>query len=95
MTEEELKLQARLAAIEYMVANLYHLLHRLFGSTPEQIQSTHEQARETLRRATITGVDPAQADQFVAEVQAAVENILIQIEGMAEMQKTKGPLHEP
>jgi hypothetical protein len=85
MTEEELKLQARLAAIEYMVANLFHLLHRLGGSTPEQIQQTHEQVREVLRHATIRGVDPAQSDQFVGEVRAAVENILIQIEVMAGM----------
>jgi hypothetical protein len=73
-----------LAAIEY-IANLYRLVHGVAGSTSEQIRSNHEQARETLRHATIPGVDPAQSDQFVAEVQAAVENILIQIELMAGM----------
>jgi hypothetical protein len=82
---QELNLQARLAAIEYMLANLYRLVHGVAGSTPEQIQSNHEQARETLRRVTIPGADPAQSDEFVAEVQAAVENILIQIEVMAGM----------
>jgi hypothetical protein len=35
---QELNLQARLAAIEYMLANLYRLVHGVAGSTPEQIQ---------------------------------------------------------
>jgi hypothetical protein len=87
MTEEELKLQARLAAIEYMVANLYHRWHRLLGSTPEQIRLTHEKAREMWSRQTIPDVDPAQADMMAGEVQAAVEDILTLIEQMAGMQK--------
>jgi hypothetical protein len=91
MTEQELKLQARLAALEYLVANLYHDVHRVARSTPGQIQAAHEhheQVREVLSHATIPGVDLAQSDQFVAEVQAAVENIMTMIELMAGMQKT-------
>ncbi len=89
MTESELKLEARLLAIEYMIANAYTLLHRLFQSPPEAILKTHEKAREMLRLQTIPGADPAQADQMLGEVQAAVEDILTSIEEMTGAAKKK------
>jgi hypothetical protein len=81
-TEKEIKLEARLTAIEYMVANALAMLHHAFGSTPKQIIASHDQAKERLRTEAIPGLDPAQSDMFVAEIQTAVENILASIEEM-------------
>jgi hypothetical protein len=85
MTEQELKAEARLMAIEYMVTNAYVLLHRVFRSTPEMIRQTHEQARTMLQQMTIPGVDPAQSDLASAEIQAAVEKLIFVTEEMMGM----------
>jgi hypothetical protein len=42
MDETELKAEARLLALEYMVTNMYVVLHRLFQSPPDAIVATHE-----------------------------------------------------
>jgi transposase len=87
MNEDQLKLEARLIAIEYMLANVYALLHRLFGTPPEAILKNHEKAREMLRVETIPGLDPVMADMMMAEVQAAVEDMLSSIEEMTGVRK--------
>jgi hypothetical protein len=83
MTEQELKAEARLMAIEYMITNVYVLLHRVFRSTPEMIRQSHEGARSMLGQMTIPGLDPAQSDLASAEIQAAVEKLIVAIEEMS------------
>jgi hypothetical protein len=90
-SEQELKLEARLIAIEYMLANVYTLLHRIFRSPPAAILQTHEKAREMLRTQTIPGLDPVKADMMLGEVQTAVEEILTSIEEMTGARKKTGP----
>jgi hypothetical protein len=38
VTEEELKAEARLMAMGYMITNAYVLLHRANRSTPQQVE---------------------------------------------------------
>ena len=85
MTEQELKAEARLMAIEYMITNAYALLHRAFRSTPEMVRQSHVGARAMLGQMTIPGLDPAQSDLASAEIQAAVERLIGAIEEMSGM----------
>jgi len=87
MDESQLKLEARLIALEYMIANAYVLLHRVFRSPPESILRTHETARQMLREQTFPGLDAAQSDLIAGEVQAAVEGMLSAIEEMVGLHK--------
>jgi hypothetical protein len=83
VTEDELKNEARLMAMEYMIANMYVLIHRANRSTPQQIDASHQQARQMLGQLTIPGIDPAQSDLASAEIEAAVERLLGLIEEMS------------
>jgi hypothetical protein len=87
MTEHELMLEARLLAIEYMLANVYALLHRINRSTPAQISAAHDQVKNMLRQQTVPGVDPVQSDQMFGEIQIAVERISIEEMGGAVQKK--------
>ena len=87
MDEKALEAEARLAAVEYMVMNLYVLLHRLHGDPPELVRKTHEQLREMLRTTTFPGSDPAESDLIAQEVQAAVERLTDGITAMLGMGK--------
>jgi hypothetical protein len=89
MTEAEIKLETRLLAIEYMISNVYVLLHRVHGSTPAMVFEAHRRARERLRTDTIPGADPAQSDLWMAEIQENVERMLISIEEMLGLAKNQ------
>lgn len=80
MTEDEVKLQARLFAIEYMLANAFMFLHRIARSSSDDILEAHRQVREMLHWETLPGIDPVQADMMLGEIQEAVEKILASIE---------------
>jgi hypothetical protein len=83
MTEAELKMEARLLAIEYLVGNLYVLMFRMNRKGLNDISAAHQILRQQMSRETIPGADPVQADQMLAEMQTAVERILASIEEMA------------
>jgi hypothetical protein len=82
MTEQEFRLEARLMAIEYMIANVYQVLYQLHGSSPQIVLETHRRARKMLRKQTIPGVDQAMSDLWTAELQRNVEGMLASIEEM-------------
>jgi hypothetical protein len=88
MDETQIKSEARLVAIEYMIVNIYAILHRASGAPPESILAIHQKARETLSRESMPGLDPAQSDMIAAEIQAAVEAMLSDVEEMLGLKKT-------
>jgi hypothetical protein len=88
MTEAEFKLEARIAAIEYMVMDLTVKFHRLIGAPHQAIIQAHDQAQEMLSNSTIPGIDPAQSDAFLGEVEIAVQRLLSGIEAMAGVRRT-------
>jgi hypothetical protein len=87
MTEAEVKLQARLFAIEYLLENVFIVLHRIVKTSPESVLELHRRIREMLSLETIPGVDPVQADMMLAEMQEAVEKILASIEEILKVAK--------
>lgn len=80
MDEKAIKLETRLAAIEYLVANLYAIMFQASRATPEVVSQTIEQFRESLKYVTFPGHDPVKSDLASAEFEAAVRSLLALIE---------------
>lgn len=74
-TEPQLKLEARLAAIEYMVAHTLSRLYIMLGVTDEQLDEMEAVSRATLSRMTLQGVEPVVGDMFTAEIQDNIERL--------------------
>lgn len=65
LTEPELRLEARLTAIEQLLAKVTAgMLVRFTREQFEQVMSTYS---DTLEQTTIPGMDPALADVFAAQ----------------------------
>ncbi|MGC1557938.1 MAG: hypothetical protein WA745_10470, partial [Methylovirgula sp.] len=63
MTEAELKLQARLSAIEHCVGTLFALSYNAAGLSLEEIKSFQKIVLEALRsKSLVVGSDPALSD---------------------------------
>jgi hypothetical protein len=76
MDEKAIKLEARLGAIEYMLAELFKMVYLISGATPEMVESSHEKLREHLRTMAMPTTDPAISDLAAAEIQEAHEHLL-------------------
>jgi hypothetical protein len=85
MGEDQVKLDARLWAIELMLANAFKLIYRLSGTPPEAVLKAHAELRESLSRDSVPGLHAAESDMWVAEIQAAVEDILSKIEAVTDI----------
>lgn len=94
--EERLfKLEVRLAATEYLLANVYA---SSFGQMPDPyaaVKSANDGLRSMLRAQTIPGVEPVWSDHVVGEMQEAIERVLSIMEDMvatsARMQQQAQP----
>jgi len=75
MTEQEMKLEARLTAIEYVLANTVANIYGLARFTKDDISRVNKNAEFVLGRETLGGPDPAQSDMWMAEIESAVLKI--------------------
>ena len=85
MTEKEIKLEARLIALEYLVCNLSAMIYR--ASSPDPVALHKERAnklRSHLASLTIPGLDPVLSDLASAELGEAMEGLLRTISEMLE-----------
>jgi hypothetical protein len=76
MTEREIKLEARLFAVEFLAAHVLSTVHVAFGTTDEQLDEMYASADEKLSSTSIPNMDPATADMFSAELQEAVQRLM-------------------
>jgi hypothetical protein len=76
MDQKEIKLIARLGAIEYMIGQLSRMVYLSVGATPEIVEKSHEKLREYLRTMPMPPTDPAISDLVAAEIQEAHERLL-------------------
>jgi hypothetical protein len=77
MTEEEIKLQARLSAIEYSISLSLALTYENAKISAEQVRLLHEWILERLRvQPLYHGSDPAISDAVSDEIALNVERIL-------------------
>ena len=91
MNESELRLGARLAAIEYLLSDLWVKLYMLSGATNAKVEATHIDTIERLTKLTFPGMDPALGDAFAAELEEAVAHILsMQRTMLADLNKKLG-----
>ncbi|TCN16650.1 hypothetical protein [Sinorhizobium americanum] len=74
MTEQELKLEARLAAIEYMIGHTLGRLYLMLGTPEEQLEAIERQSGEALASA-LRSNDSARADTLSSEIKENMERI--------------------
>jgi hypothetical protein len=85
--EQALKLQARLVAIEYMIAHLVSHQYKVDGATPETIAQGHARLRGFAREWSFPELnDPAYSDLLASEIEAALDALLAKVEGVALQQ---------
>jgi uncharacterized coiled-coil protein SlyX len=80
--ERLFKLEIRLAAIEYLLANVYAAS---FGQRPDpahDVKTANDFLRNMLRAQTVPGVEPVWSDHVTAELQEAMERVLSIMEDM-------------
>jgi hypothetical protein len=73
--EERLNLEARLAAIEYMLAHTLSRLYDLAGVTNESLDAFDEQAMAMMSKWTVPNDNPAMADHVVGTMQEHILSI--------------------
>lgn len=89
----QIKIEARLLAIEYMIGHLHKMVYGLGGATAEQIAQSQAGFREQLKRETFSGpgIHPTQSDLAAGEVEEAFDNLLkIIAEMTGAADKSKG-----
>jgi hypothetical protein len=72
MDEKTFVQEARLAAIEYMIAHLTASIYRINGVTPDQVHMLHGAMLEQIRNTGFPPLDPAGSDALSAEMETAV-----------------------
>ncbi len=87
--EQDLKLEMRLAAIEYLVNDLWVKYYLLIGAPYDRIMTAHKNAIEGLRKQTFPGLDPASSDFAASELEHAVRTLLGGQKEMLEVVKDK------
>jgi hypothetical protein len=75
MDERALKLEARLLAIEYMIAHLDKVLTQAIGATPEMAVTARTAFLQRLSEVAFARVHPAQSDLMAGELQEAFERL--------------------
>ena len=84
MNENEIKAEARLQAIEYMVTNLYA---RALLQQPDPNAAIKTGVQSMLSRFkgfAVPDIDPALSDHVTAELQNAIERLFLSIQEMVE-----------
>ena len=76
MDETQIRLEARLLALEYLVCNLYAHAFKQASDPAAQAEERATTLREYAREFTIPGVDPAFSDMASAELNDALECLL-------------------
>lgn len=82
MEERLFKMEVRLAATEYLVANMYAAV---FGQRPDaerEMKRANDILRDNLRVQTVPCVDAVWSDHVSAEMQDAMEHVLAIMEDM-------------
>lgn len=76
MDETTIKLEARLAAIEHMIAHLSRAVTMLAGATPEMAAAARLRYVRSLETETFPELDPVESDLLAAEIRDAFDKLL-------------------
>jgi hypothetical protein len=80
MDRKEIKLAARLGAIEYMIAELFKKIYAMSDTHYKDVEKEHEFLRKYLRKMTLSISDPVLSDLTAGEMMDAFEKLLENIE---------------
>ena len=80
MAEHDMRISARLAVLEYMVAHLLTEHYKSLGYMVDQVRAFNDGLRLQLREGAFGGPDPAMSDAWSAELEAAATQILDGVE---------------
>lgn len=80
MDRKTFKLEARLGAIEYMIAELFKKVYAASGTPLKNVRKDHEVLRKYLRKMSLPIDDPALSDLTAGEMMDAFENLMEKIE---------------
>ena len=80
MDRKAIRLQARLGAIEYMIAELFKKFYEKSDVSLKQVQKEHEFLRTYLQKMTLQIPDPALSDLTAGEMMDAFERLMEKIE---------------
>lgn len=96
LDENAIKAEARLLAIEHLLANLFRIVYEQAGMTDAGVEAINRMARLQLDKETFPGADPALADLWAAEIRDAVTKLLSLISEMRlEVKTPKKPAPRP
>jgi len=79
MDEATIRLEARLGAIENVLAGLCAKVHLMMGRSAEDFARDAQALRQTLQRFAVPGVEPTLSDLVSAELEAAHTKLLQKI----------------
>lgn len=80
MDRKTIRLQARLGAIKYMIAELFKKFYEKSDVSLKQVQKEHEFLRTYLQKMTLQIPDPALSDLTAGEMMDAFERLMEKIE---------------
>ena len=80
MDRKAIRLEARLGAIEYMVAELFKKFYAMSATPLKDVRKDHELLRKYLRKMSLPIPDPALSDLTAGELMDAFEALMDKIE---------------
>ena len=83
MQENEIKLHARLAALEYVLIQVAKTAYLTAGLNEDHFRMMRENARAKLNEETFPGIDPSLSDHIADEIATEVESLFSAIEEVA------------
>jgi hypothetical protein len=87
VNEEEVQLGVRLAAIEFMICELFSAAYR--GADARQVHLRHDKWVNFFQKKPIEGYDPATSDLLAAELETAIRRLITKIESHVQMPRPK------
>jgi hypothetical protein len=84
LNEKAVLIVARIAVLEYLVANLFNMRYGEKKLTMDEVKEEHRKSKAQMARHTNLGFHPAQSDLITNEMEVALENVFKMTEDLFE-----------
>ena len=89
MTEEEVRGEARLYALEWAVSQIWCVSLMATGIPRTFLKEIRGQALQGARSLTFPSVDPAMSDLYASEIEVAIDRLLAMLQALLEKQRSR------